>query len=86
MTATTTNTTITELQSTWVVLFPHCPPPDTRQWAMWLTLHGEDVVRRGVAKLARRYENTTDLRHGESLHKFASVVMSSLSRQKQVAA
>lgn len=82
----TVTTTITELQSTWVVLFPEVPPPHARQWALWLTMHGEDVVRRGIAKLARRYETTTDLRNGESLYKFASVVMSSLSRQKQVAA
>lgn len=81
-----TNETVQELQSTWTLLFPEVPPPDTRQWALWITLHGEDVVRRGIAKLERRYENTTDLRLGESLYKFASVVMSSLSRQKQVAA
>jgi hypothetical protein len=71
---------IDELQATWSVLFPRVPVPDSRQWALWVTLHGQDIVRQSVAKLALRYERSSDLRTADSVYRFASALMSKLSR------
>ena len=71
--------TVTELQSTWTLLFPEAAPPDSRQWALWITLHGQPVVRRAIAKLAVRHHRSNDLQSADSLYRFASSLMSKLS-------
>jgi hypothetical protein len=72
------NETVNELRSTWTFLFPEVPPPDSRQWALWITLHGQAVVRRAIAKLAVRHQKSNDLQSADSLYKFASSLMSKL--------
>jgi hypothetical protein len=74
------NATIAELQASWALLFPEVPTPAPRQWALWITLHGQDVVRRSIAKLALRYQRSADLQAGDSLYRFASVIMSRMSK------
>jgi hypothetical protein len=72
------NTTVEELQSTWRLLFPQVPPPDARQWALWITLHGQTIVRRSIAKVAVRYQKSADLQTGDSLCKFISSLMTKM--------
>lgn len=78
------NTTelVGELQSAWGLLFPEVPSPDSRQWAIWITLHGQSVVREAIGKLAVRYQRSNDLQTPESLYKFASALMGKLSRER----
>jgi len=72
---------VDELNSAWSLLFPAVPPPQPHQWALWVTLHGQTIVRQSVAKVALRYKRSNDLQTPESLYKFTSGLMGKLSRE-----
>ena len=76
---------VEELETAWNLLFPGVAPPDSRQWALWITLHGQSVVRQSIAKLALRFERSNDLQTPESVYKFASALMSKMSSERRIA-
>lgn len=76
---------VQELDAAWTLLFPTVPPPSERQWALWITLHGQTIVRQSITKLALRYERSNDLQTPESVYKFASALMSKLNNERKTA-
>ena len=78
----TIESSVRELQSAWSMLFPAIPGPDSRQWAVWILSHGDDIVRQAIAKLAGRYGRApAELDNTESLIKFGLSIMTRLSRE-----
>jgi hypothetical protein len=78
------NRTVEELQSSWGLLFPGVQAPDARTWALWITEFGTDTVRRCITKLAQRYRKSSgDFASGESLYKFATVLMGRINREPE---
>lgn len=77
---------VEELTAMWRLLFPgQIPPPDPKQWALWITMHGQTVVRQSIAKLALRCERSNDLQAPESVYKFASALMGKFSNERRTA-
>lgn len=79
------NKTIKSLRDTWVRLFPQVAAPADSQWMLWLLLNNDDanVVRYGMATLARKYASLGGQMDHDYMVKFASSVMSRMSREKK---
>lgn len=77
---------VEELKETWALLFPDVPSPDSRQWALWLTMHGQSIVRQSIAKLALRYARSSDLQTPESVYRFASALMGKMNNERKATA
>ena len=78
------NEVVSELQSAWGLLFPNVPAPEQRQFAIWITVHGQSTVREAIGKVAIRYQRSNDLQTPKSLHKFASALMGKMSREQSI--
>jgi hypothetical protein len=48
--------TITTLSKYWELLFPVCPLPTPRQWAVWLINHDEITVRKALGRLSQKHD------------------------------
>lgn len=71
-----------DMTDTWKALFPEVPSPGDDQWALWLLLHDEEIVRVGIAQLAAKYRKLDGQMDRGYMARFASSVMNRLERER----
>ena len=79
----TIQSTISELQELWGIMFDHgVPTPSEQQLAIWLTRFGNETVREGLAQAAIKFRKVDGQMTEEHISKFTSAVMSRIQGSK----
>src|SRR5437763_844217 len=77
------NKTIKTMKDTWARLFPQVPAPADSQWTLWLLLHDDpNIVRCGMAILARKHQALGGSMDSDYMTRFMSSVMARMTREK----
>ena len=74
-----------ELREAWAALFPNVAVPADSQFALWLMMHSDDIVREGMVQLATKRRKLHGQMDADYMIRFASAVMNRLTRERQTA-
>lgn len=79
----TIQSTISELQELWTIMFDsNVPAPSKQQLAIWLTRFGNETVREALAQAAIKFRKLNGQMTEEHISKFTSAVMSRIQGSK----
>jgi hypothetical protein len=76
-------TEVQEVKELWARLLPREPLPADDQWDLWGALHDPEIIHSALTQTALKYRKLNGAMELDYILRFASAVMSRLSREKQ---
>jgi hypothetical protein len=75
------STEISELKDHWQAILPDENSPAVDQWAIWLAMHKPSVVSAALTQTAIKRKKVGNEMSGDRLIRFASAIMTRLSKE-----